>query len=339
MAAARSTTLLLVAVGSLVAASVGSSVAAAARVDAGVLNQSQATDPTGDANGGPDLSSLGVTTYTDGTITFVVQLANRNFLQPGETVQIFIDLNDDGTADLKLSIWSRFSPSYLARASGTSWVNVRQLPELVQAPGSVSVNLSLAELQSDAAVSVTPMIQVTTGSWTEDSTGTVPSTADDWLPNSAWLGHSIKSPATTSTTTTAASAPATTTPDGAPAAKRAVPGAPLRPPPSKGSSPPLTIEPLAPLTTKPGKDFTLHVLLKSGPGPMRTFKVCAQTPPASGLLHSTQCRSTRSTGASGAVPFSITYRIDHPGTAHIAIEAAAGSATARSTAIVDIVKA
>ncbi|MGZ4155355.1 MAG: hypothetical protein ACXVQ0_12845, partial [Actinomycetota bacterium] len=90
------------------------SVATAAVRDDSILNETQFYDATSDATGGgADLSSLTVTTYTDGTVSFAVQFANRDFLHPGETAQIFIDLNDDKTDDLNLSIWPTGDPSYL----------------------------------------------------------------------------------------------------------------------------------------------------------------------------------------------------------------------------------
>jgi len=184
----------------------GASAATASVADDAILNQTQVQDPIGDSGGGPDLSSLTVTTYADGTISFAVQMANRDFLHPGETVQIFVDLNHDGVADLNLSIWPTLDPSYLARSTGTDWTVVRQLPELVQTPGSISVRLSLDELRDAAGVPVAPDINVSAGSWTADpATGAIPATPNDLVPNgNAWLQHEIAKPqpATTTTTTT-----------------------------------------------------------------------------------------------------------------------------------------
>ena len=135
-------------------ASLGVAAAAGWVADNGILNQTQAPDPVGDSGGGPDVSSLTVTSYTDGTVSFSVGFANRMFIQPGESVQIFVDLNDDGNADLNLSIWPTGEPSYLAHWTGSDWASVRQLPELVQTSGSFSVRLSLADLRGAAAVPV-----------------------------------------------------------------------------------------------------------------------------------------------------------------------------------------
>ena len=155
-----------------------------------------AQDATGDTRSGPDLSSLTVTSYADGTISFLVQFANREYIQPNETVQLFIDLDGNGTEDLNLSIWPTFDPSYLARWNGTAWSNVRQLPELVQTQNEFSVRLSLAELQGAAVLGVAPTIGVSAGSWTEDpSTGTL-GNADDLLPDDGfWFHFSIQKPA------------------------------------------------------------------------------------------------------------------------------------------------
>ncbi len=196
----------------------GAGLASGSVGDTGVLNQVQVSDPTGDSGSGPDLSSLAVTSYSDGTVSFNVGLANRTYLEAGESVQIFVDLNDDGTADLNLSMWPSFSPSYLARAVGSGWTNIRQLPELVQAPGSLSVRLSLVELRGDAAVPVAPTIQVWVGSWGGDAAGSGP--AEDWLPDNNSVALSINGPtaATTTTTATTTTASNTTTTATTPAA-------------------------------------------------------------------------------------------------------------------------
>jgi len=192
-----------------VAAISGAAVATASMSDSGILNQTQIQDATGDSGGGPDLSSLTVTTYADRTVSLSVQFANRDFLHPGETVQIFVDLNDDGNADLNLSIWPTLDPSYLARRSGTAWTDVRQLPELVQADGSFSIRLGLDELQGDAAVPVAPAIGVAVRLWTDDpTTGQPRATPDDLLPSdNSWVQHQIQKPVVTTTvpTTTAPS--------------------------------------------------------------------------------------------------------------------------------------
>jgi hypothetical protein len=213
----RSAVRRLVVAGLIVAAAIsGAAVATASVSDSGILNQTLARDATGDSGGGPDLSSLTVTTYTDGTVSFSIQFANRAFLHPDETVQVFVDVNDDGRPDLNLSIWPTLDPSYLARWTGTTWENIRQLPELVQTDGAFSVRLRLDELQGAAAVSVAPAIGVAVGSWGVDpTTGTPHTNADDWLPSaSGWVQHLIQTPAATttvSTTTTTSTRPAAPT--------------------------------------------------------------------------------------------------------------------------------
>lgn len=181
----------------LLAVAVGTSAAGASPADDTILNQLTAQDSAGGTVNGPDLSALTVTSYADGTVSFLVQFANRQFIQPNETVQIFVDLDDNGTADLNLSIWPTGDPSYLARWTGTDWSNVRQLPELSQTPGQFSVRLSLAVLQSAAAVGVAPTIGVSSGSWNEDpSTGQLEPNADDLLPDDGlWLAFPIQKPA------------------------------------------------------------------------------------------------------------------------------------------------
>jgi len=195
----------------IVAAISGAAAATASMKDSGILNQTQIQDATGDSGGGPDLSSLTVTTYADGTISFSVQFANRDLLHPGETVQVFVDLNDDGNPDLNLSIWPTLDPSYLARWTGTAWVDIRQLPELVQANGSFSVHFSLGDLQGAAAKPVAPAIGVLVGSWGEDpATGQPKSAADDWLPSDrSWAQHQIQKPVATTTAPTTTVAPPT----------------------------------------------------------------------------------------------------------------------------------
>jgi len=180
----------------LLAIAVSAAAAGASRADDTILDQMSAQDSAGSTVSGPDLSSLTVTSYADGTISFLVQFANRQFIQPNETVQVFVDLDDNGTADLNLSIWPMMDPSYLDRWDGKEWSIVRQLPELSQTPGQFSVRLSLAVLQSAAGVGVAPTVGVSSGSWTEDpSTGQLEPTADDLLPDDGlWLPFPIQKP-------------------------------------------------------------------------------------------------------------------------------------------------
>jgi hypothetical protein len=180
----------------LLAIATSATAASASRADDTILNQMVVQDATGDSGSGPDLSSLTITSYADGTISFVVAFANRDFIQPNETVQLFIDLDDNGSEDLNLSIWPTGDPSYLAHWTGTDWANVRQLPELQQTTGQFSVRLSLAELQSAAAVGVAPTIGVSVGSWEVDSNGNPAATPSDLLPdNNGWALFPIQKPA------------------------------------------------------------------------------------------------------------------------------------------------
>ena len=258
----------------------------------------------------------------------MVQLANRDFLHTGETIQIFVDLNADGKEDLNFSVWPSFEPSYLARWTGSDWTNIRQLPELSETAGAISVRDSLSELQSDAGVVVAPAVQVGVGTWTEDSNGVVPAAADDWLPSATtWANFAIKPSSTPVPSTT----PKTTSP---PAAH-----APVVKPVSgktKPSVPAVSIKPIVSLVIKHGTDATLHIVLRSAPGPTRLFKVCTTLNAASGVPHATQCRSTESTGGRIGVPFSITYRIVKPGTDRVSIAAAAGTARATGAATIHV---
>ncbi len=308
---------------------VGATGAVASTNDDVILNQTQVTNTSPYSGSGPEISGLTVTTYGDGTVSFVVQFANRAYLETGETLQIFVDLNDDGQGDVNLSIWPSFQPSYLAKWNGSGWSNIRQLPELVQASGSISERVSLSELQSDANVPVGPTIGVAVASWTEDSSGSISGPPNDALPSATgWVQHSINAPAAAATTQTT-STTTSTTPQPSPTTKPA--GAKI--------PPPVTIEHLAALNAVSGKDVTLHILLKSRPGPTRLFKVCAQIAPSPGVLNLTQCRSLESSGANGVVPFTITYRISRLGITRVAIHASAGTATAAATAILHIAKA
>jgi len=206
----RKTSLLTLAAAVLGAAVSLAAAATASVRDNGILNQTQVYDGTSDAGGGGvDLSTLTVTTYTDATVSFAVQFANRDFLHPGETVQIFVDLNDDGTADLNLSIWPTFDPSYLAHWTGSDWADVRQLPELVQTKGGFSVRLSLNDLQGAAGMQAGSAIGVAAGSWTEDpATSKLRTAADDLLPDSGSLAqHQMTKPAATTTAHTTTTSP------------------------------------------------------------------------------------------------------------------------------------
>jgi hypothetical protein len=194
---------LLMVVGLLVAAAVlGVATASGRTADAGILNQTLVHDPTGDSGNGPDLSSLTTTSYADGSISFAVGFANRNAIQPGESVQIFVDVNDDGTQDLNLSIWPFGDPSYLARWTGSGWEDIRQLPELALANGSFSVRLSLADLAGAAAVPVAASVGVAVAAWSSDPGNTAP---NDSLPDGRlWSQHQIAAPPAPPTTTTPA---------------------------------------------------------------------------------------------------------------------------------------
>jgi hypothetical protein len=193
---------LLLLVGLIGAIAVRSGSAAQGRVaDAGILNQTQVEDPVGDTTG-PDLSSLTVTTYTDGSVSFAAQFANREFLHPDETAQIFVDLNDDRTQDLNLSVWPTGEPSYLAHWTGSNWANVRQLPELAQRNGSFSVRLSLSELRDAAAVPVATAFGVIVETGTTDSTTGELVRADALPDDQDWIVHQIQPPAPPAATTT-----------------------------------------------------------------------------------------------------------------------------------------
>ena len=339
MGAARKALLRLAALG-LVAFAVLFAAAAgsATTTDASILNQTVFTDPTGDAvGGGLDLSGLTVTSYNDGTISFQVSFANRTYLTPNDTVQIFVDLNDDGTADLNFSIWPSFQPSYLSRWTGTAWTNVRQLPELAQSPGGFTVRESLSELQGDGAVPVAGTIQIAVGAWTGDINTALPaSAASDWIPSAtSWADFSINKPAVTPTTTTATTpATTTTTPRSTTGSTRS--GSSTT---GKLKSPAVKIMPLAPLSATLGKDVTLKIVLESATGPIRLFKVCTTLPPTPGVVNLTQCRSDDWAGGSGNATFKVTYKMGRVGTTHISVAASAGTAKATATAVVHVTKA
>jgi hypothetical protein len=305
-----------------------------------ILNQTQVSDSTGDNNGGPDLSSLTVTTYADGTVSFVVQFANRTYLQSGESVQIFLDLNADRVTDLNLSIWSSFDPSYLSRWNGTAYQVIRQLPELTQSAGSVSVRLSLGELQSDGAVPIGSDINVSVASLTEDSNGKVSDTAaDDRLPNlNTWVDHSIQK-TTSTTTTTTTKTPTTQAPSVSPPAASAGSAKPAATSTTKVVGK-VQIERLAPFSAKRGHDVTFRVIL-DGPSKLTgTFKVCVQLPKGIGD-NSQMCRSKMETGAHGSVPLSFTVFVSPStaiGTAHIGVVGSIPGSSATTTAVLHISK-
>jgi hypothetical protein len=200
---------LFVVAGLLVSVAVlGVAVASGVVADNGVLNQTKVQDPVGDSSG-PDLSSLTVTSYADGTVSFAVGFANRDLIAPGESVQIFVDLNGDGAPDLNFSIWPFGDPSYLAHWTGSDWAPVRQLPELVQANGSFSIRLSLTDLGEAAAVPAAPTIGLGVAAYSGNPATTK---ANDWLPdNQRWIQYQIAPPTTATTPTTASTTPGTTT--------------------------------------------------------------------------------------------------------------------------------
>jgi hypothetical protein len=173
--------------------------------DSGILNQTVTQDTVGDS-AGADVSSVTITSYADQTVAFAVAFANRDLLDPGETVQLFIDLNDDGSADLNLSIWATGTPSYLDHWGGSDWVDVRQLPELSEYKGGFSIRLHNSDLTGAAQMPISPSIGVAVGAWSTDpSTGSLRTNADDWLPDThVWIQHQmvVPQPTTTQPTTT-----------------------------------------------------------------------------------------------------------------------------------------
>lgn len=200
--------------GLVVAASLlGAAVAQGRPADGGVLNRSDALDTTSDAGAGADVSSFTVTTYADQTVEFAVRFANRSQLHVGESLQVFVDLDDNGTEDLNLSLWAIGAPSYLDRWNGTGWDDVRQLAEAVQADGSVTIRLALSELRGAAGVPYGSRIGVAVASYTADpATGKLRDPADDVVPNSgSWFIHEI-APAPAPPVTAPATTPVQTAP-------------------------------------------------------------------------------------------------------------------------------
>ena len=118
-------------------------------------------------------------------------------------MQVFVDLNDDGKADLNLSIWATGEPSYLADWNGSAWVDVRQLPELSEFTGGFPVRLPISDLTGAAQLSIAPEIGVVVGAWSTDSNGNLHQTADDLVPDGGgWAKLQLAAPQTTSTETT-----------------------------------------------------------------------------------------------------------------------------------------
>jgi hypothetical protein len=193
----------------------GVAVARGVVADSGVLNQTVTQDPVGDS-ASADLSSLTITSYADQTVSFAVAFANRDLLHPGETVQLFIDLNDDGTADLNLSIWATGEPSYLAHWGGSDWVDVRELSELSEYKGGFSVRLHNSDLTGAAQMPISPSFGAVVGAWTTDpSTGNPRTKPDDLLPDAGvWIQHQMTAPQTTTAQTS--TNPARRTPPVAP---------------------------------------------------------------------------------------------------------------------------
>lgn len=229
----RTRRLLLLALAACLVAAGGA--AAAATVAQGhtsddtVLSRQTVPDTVGDeANNGPDLSNLIVTTYADQSLEFVVQYANRGLLLDNETIQIFLDLNGDGQADLNFSLWPSGSASYLAKWNGSSWDTVRQLPEAVEGQGQYSVRLPLSVLRDSAGVAVASHVGVIVGAYTyTGASATFSSSPADWLPNSQiFVQQPTTAAAATTTTPPATTAPTTTTP---------------KPPTSHGPAPTLTL--------------------------------------------------------------------------------------------------
>lgn len=215
----RTRRLLLLAIAACLVAAGGAAFAATVAQgrtsDDTVLFQQSQPDLVGDeANNGPDLSNLTLTTYADQSLGMVVQYANRGLLLENETIQIFMDLNDDGNADLNFSLWPSGSVSYLAKWNGSSWDTVRQLPEAIQAQGSYSVRLPFSVLRDSAGVPPAAHIGIIVGSYTfTGASATFSSSPSDWLPNSRiMIQQPTTAPAPTTAPVTTAPAPTPTTP-------------------------------------------------------------------------------------------------------------------------------
>jgi hypothetical protein len=253
----------------LVAAGAAASVATVAQGRTGddtVLFQQTQTDPVGDESNGPDLSGLILTTYADQSLGMVVQYANRGLLLENETIQIFLDLNDDGTPDLNFSLWPSGSVSYLAKWNGSSWDTVRQLPEAIQGQGSYSVRLPLGVLRDSAGVPPAAHIGVLVGSYTfTGASATFSSAPADWLPDSRIM---IQQPTTAAAATTTTSTPPTTT------ARTTTP----KPPTTHGPAPKLTLACVK---------HTLHATVK----PPKGTKIVFVTFSVNGNARSTDTRS------------------------------------------------
>ena len=73
------------------------------------------TDPAGDANGGPDVTTITVTNDDAGTVTMVVSVA----LPSGSLMQVLIDTNVDGLPDRYLGAFSLGSGFLVQAASKT----------------------------------------------------------------------------------------------------------------------------------------------------------------------------------------------------------------------------
>jgi Trypsin len=104
-------------------------------------------------------------------------------------------------------------------------------------------------------------------------------------------------------------------------------------------APRASIQPLAPLSAKRGQDITVHVVLKSPGGLAGAFTVCATLPAAVGghLCHSVH----KPFSASGSFPFAFIFRIKKTAplrTFRIAINATAGTSTAKTTELLRITK-
>ena len=101
----------------------------------------------------------------------------------------------------------------------------------------------------------------------------------------------------------------------------------------------MTIERMSVLSAKRGQRVMLHLVLRSPPGLSGDVSVCA-TPAAA--VAEPVCRSIRRPfGASGKIPFSLPLTINATapiGTMLVAISATAGTSSAKTTALLRIVK-
>jgi hypothetical protein len=141
-------------------------------------------DATGDAGGGPDISSMTVTVNADQTVTLSTTVSNRSSLRPDESLQFFIE-TATSSGLLNVSAFQS-QATELAAWTGSEWRGQHEVPSS-WSNGTFTTTISIADLQDALQAPVRPAILVSVVSYTGATPGVSP-TAVDAAPDTGYAG-------------------------------------------------------------------------------------------------------------------------------------------------------